>query len=137
MDIATFNLADDASLVVRAWLLSLAKEKRVAAKTLEAYSRDILQFGAFMREHLGAEATQQDLADLALADFRSFMAHRRNAGIDVRSLARQMSALRSFFRFAESRGYFLNKAYGAVRSPKLPHAIPRPSIDCHGGKSDR
>jgi integrase/recombinase XerC len=37
-----------------------------------------------------------------------------------------MSSLRSFFRFAEMRGHFHNKAYGAVRSPKLPHSIPRP-----------
>ena len=66
------------------------------------------------------------LTELPLADFRSFMARRRNEGIEARSLARQMSSLRSFFRFAEARGHFHNKAYGAVRSPKLAHAIPRP-----------
>ncbi len=76
--------------------------------------------------HIRRGADVKALTDLPLADFRSFMARRRNEGIEARSLARQMSSLRSFFRFAEARGHFHNKAYGAVRSPKLAHAIPRP-----------
>lgn len=126
MTLTPFNLAPDAALVAKAWLQSLKSEKRVSPKTLEAYGRDFLQFTAFVTEHLGAHANLVMLAELPLADFRSFMARRRNDGIEVRSLARQMSSLRSFFRFAEVRGHFHNKAYGAVRSPKLPHAIPRP-----------
>jgi integrase/recombinase XerC len=126
MELAAFNFAPDADAVAKAWLLSLAKEKRVSPKTLEAYSRDLMQFGAFLSGHMGGIATCRDLAALPLSDFRSFMARRRSDGIEVRSLARQMSALRSFFRFAEARAHFHNKAYGAVRSPKLPHAIPRP-----------
>jgi integrase/recombinase XerC len=126
MDLAAFNLAPNAALVAKAWLHSLAKEKRVSPKTLEAYGRDLQQFTGFLAEHLGEHADIAVLAELPLSDFRSFMARRRNDGIEVRSLARQMSSLRSFFRFAEARGYFHNKAYGAVRSPKLPHAIPRP-----------
>ncbi len=126
MTLTPFNLAPDAALVAKAWLQSLKSEKRVSPKTLEAYGRDFQQFTAFLTEHLGAHANSAMLAELPLADFRSFMARRRNDGIEVRSLARQMSSLRSFFRFAEVRGHFHNKAYGAVRSPKLPHAIPRP-----------
>jgi integrase/recombinase XerC len=130
MNLSTFNLAPDAAAVAKAWLQSLAREKRVSSKTLEAYGRDLMQFGGFLTGHLGALATCKDLAALPLQDFRSFMARRRNDGIEVRSLARQMSSLRSFFRFAEMRGHFRNTAYGAVRSPKLPHAIPRPlSVD--------
>ncbi len=126
MTLTPFNLSADAALVAKAWLHSLRIEKRVSPKTLEAYGRDLQQFTAFLIEHLGGHADIAALAELPLADFRSFMARRRSDGIEVRSLARQMSSLRSFFRFAEMRGHFHNKAYGAVRSPKLPHAIPRP-----------
>jgi integrase/recombinase XerC len=130
MDVERFSLAPDAAQVAQAWLAALAQEKRVAAKTLEAYGRDLGQFGQFLRQHLEGPVTCAELAGLPLSDFRSFLASRRNAGLEARSLARQLSALRSFFRFAEARGAFHNKAYGAVRSPKLPHAIPRPlSID--------
>jgi integrase/recombinase XerC len=126
MELTTFNFAPDAADVVKTWLSSLAKEKRVSPKTLEAYSRDLQQFAAFLSEHLGGAATRRELEALPLSDFRSFMAKRRGDDIGVRSLARQMSAIRSFFRFCEARGFFHNKAYSAVRSPKLPHAIPRP-----------
>ena len=126
MTLTPFNLSADAALVAKAWLHSLRTEKRVSPKTLEAYGRDLQQFTGFLAEHLGDHADVAALAELPLSDFRSFMARRRSDGIDVRSLARQMSSLRSFFRFAEMRGHFHNRAYGAVRSPKLPHAIPRP-----------
>jgi integrase/recombinase XerC len=126
MTLTPFNLAPDAAVIAQAWLSSLKTEKRVSPKTLEAYGRDLQQFTSFLVEHLGQIADVSALTDLPIADFRSFMARRRGDGIEARSLARQMSSLRSFFRFAEARGHFLNKAYGSVRSPKLAHAIPRP-----------
>ena len=126
MELLTFHLQQEAATIARAWLLSLQKEKRVSPNTLEAYGRDLTQFAGFLQEHLGEPASIGSLTSLAVSDFRSFMARRRSDGIEARSLARQMSSLRSFFRFAEARDYFHNKAYGAVRSPKLAHAIPRP-----------
>lgn len=121
-----FNMAGDASAVARAWQQSLASERRLAAKTREAYVRDLSQFAQFLACHTDTAVDIAALSTIPLADFRSFMAKRRSDGIQSRSLARQVSALRSFFRFAESNGHFINKAYAAVRTPKLPHAIPRP-----------
>jgi len=121
-----FALAPDAAAAVRSWLASLKTERRMAAKTLEAYSRDICQFAAFLREHLGAPATIADIEQLSVADFRAFLARRRKEGVQSRSLARQMSAIRSLFRHAERRGLFRNSALSALRSPKLPHGLPKP-----------
>ena len=126
MDVMQFNLAEDASAVARKWLQSLASERRLAVKSREAYARDLSQFAGFLADHLQQPADIATLAATPLADFRSFMARRKANGIESRSLARQVSALRSFFRFAERNGHFTNKAYAAVRTPKLPHAIPRP-----------
>ena len=125
-DVNLFNMAPNAADLLRHWLASLKSERRLAAKTLEAYTRDITQFGAFLRDHLGEPATLNSLASLEAADFRSFMARRRKAGIESRSLARQLSAIRSFFRFAERNGHFTCASLGAIRAPKLPHAVPRP-----------
>lgn len=126
MDVTLFNLAPDAAEIARKWLQSLASEKRLALKTRDAYASDLTQFADFLKEHADALPDKAALANTSLADFRSFMARRKSDGISSRSLARQVSALRSFFRFAERNGHFTNKAYGAVRTPKLPHAIPRP-----------
>lgn len=126
MDLAQFHFAADAAEVARKWLQSLASEKRLALKSREAYTRDLMQFGAFLAEHGGQPAGKAALESLPLADFRAFLARRKTEGIASRSVARQVSALRSFFRFAERNGHFVNRAYGALRTPKLPHAIPRP-----------
>jgi integrase/recombinase XerC len=121
-----FNLAADSAKIARDWLGALKSERRMAAKTLEAYCHDISQFAGFIANHLGQPATAQILTELTASDFRSFMANRRTAGIQSRSLARQMSAIRSFFRHAERRGDFKCAALAVVRAPKIAHSVPRP-----------
>jgi integrase/recombinase XerC len=121
-----FGFSDDAAGIAVRWLQSLKSERRMAAKTLEAYARDVSQFGQFLKDHLGQPATVPDLAALTVSDFRSFMARRRKIGVESRSLARQLSAIRSFFRFAERNACFTNSALSALRSPKLAHSVPKP-----------
>ena len=125
-DVALFYLAPDAAEIAKAWLSSLKAERRLAAKTLEAYTRDLSQFAAFLQEHLGETANVAALTALSASDFRAFLARRRNEGVESRSLARQLSAIRSFFRHAERNGAFKNTALTAVRAPKIPHSVPRP-----------
>ena len=121
-----FGFSNDAAAVAVSWQESLKYERRMAAKTLEAYARDVSQFGLFLKEHLGQPAAVPDLAALTVSDFRSFMARRRKIGAESRTLARQLSAIRSFFRFAERNTYFTNPALSALRSPKLAHSVPKP-----------
>jgi integrase/recombinase XerC len=126
MELLFSNFAADVAPVLQGWLSSLKAERRLAAKTLEAYLRDMTQFGGFLRDHLGEPASVNGLSHLEAGDFRSFLAHRRNDGVESRSLARQLSAIRSFFRHAERTGTFKCPAIAAVRAPKIPHGVPRP-----------
>jgi len=121
-----FRFAPDAADAARLWLQSLKSERRMAAKTLEAYGRDAGQFAAFLQDHLGAPAGLSDLEALTPSDFRGFLARRRKEGAESRTLARQLSAIRSFFRFGERNGLFRNAALLLLKSPKLPHAVPKP-----------
>jgi integrase/recombinase XerC len=121
-----FHFAPDAAALAAAWLSALKSGRRSAPKTLEAYGRDVGQFASFLTGHLGQPAASADLELLTPSDFRAFLAHRRRAGAESRTLARQLSALRSFFRFAEKTGKFRNAALSAIGSPKLPHAVPKP-----------
>lgn len=124
-DFAT-SLAPDAAAAVQAWLSSLKAERRMSPKTLEAYARDFGQFAQFMADHLGGAPGNSALAELTVSDFRAFLARRRRQEAGSRTLARQLSSLRSFYRFAEKKGLFRNPALAAIRSPKLPHAVPKP-----------
>ncbi len=124
-DFAT-SLAPDAAAAAQAWLSSLKAERRMSPKTLEAYARDFGQFALFMADHLGEAPGNGALAELTVSDFRAFLARRRRQEVGSRTLARQLSSLRSFYRFAEKKGLFRNPALAAIRSPKLPHAVPKP-----------
>lgn len=108
------------------WLGFLAHERQLAAKTREAYARDLTQFLGFLAAHEGAPAGLADLARLAPRDIRAFLAARRRDGVSSRSLARALSALRMFFRFLDRRGVLKNDAISAVRMPKTPHSVPKP-----------
>ncbi len=94
--------------------------------TLIHYHGDVARFFDFLSDHLGVPATLTNLAKLDQRDFRAFLAFRRGEGLVNRSMARHLSSLRSFFRFLDRSGTLSNPALGALRSPKIPHSIPKP-----------
>jgi integrase/recombinase XerC len=108
------------------WLIHLGAERRLSAKTLEAYDRDVGQFLAFLTAHLGKMPALADLPELEARDVRAFMAARRGEGIGGRSLMRALAAMRSFGRFLERRGKGAIGALTSVRSPKLAATLPKP-----------
>jgi integrase/recombinase XerC len=111
---------------VEDWLAYLTVERQLAAKTAEAYQRDISQFLAFFAGHLNRLPDMKQLLALQARDVRAFLAARRREGVGSRSLARTLSALRMFYKFLERRGYGKNDAIRAVALPKLPHSVPKP-----------
>lgn len=125
-DLTQFNAAPDAASTIARWAAYLRVERQVSSHTLDAYLRDISQFTGFLRDHLGAPAGLRDLETLKAMDFRAFMAARRSNGAGSRTLARQLSAIRTLYRWMELNGVARNPAISTLRSPKLPHAIPKP-----------
>lgn len=123
---AAFPAAPALNGHVTAWRASLRDERRLAANTLEAYSRDIRQFLAFLAERLGEPADVADFIGLVPADLRAFLARRRGEDIDPRSLQRALSALRSLARFLERAGAGRASALGVLRSPRAGRRLPRP-----------
>jgi integrase/recombinase XerC len=108
------------------WLGHLGAERRMSAKTVEAYERDVRQFLGFLAEHLGGRPTLTELARLTPQDVRAFMAARRGDGIGGRSLMRAVAGVRSFARFLERNGKGKVGALAAVRAPKVPKTLPKP-----------
>jgi len=109
-----------------AWLAYLGQERRLAAKTLEAYGRDVRQFHDFLSQRLGHAPAASDFAVLKPADLRAFLAARRAEGIDARSLQRALSALRGLAKYLERAGAGRASAFSALRSPKAGRRLPRP-----------
>jgi integrase/recombinase XerC len=124
LDVA-FAAADVATEVAR-WHGHLASERRMSARTVEAYERDVRQFLTFLAGHFGKRVTLAMLMRLAPLDVRAFMAARRADGITSRSLMRMLAGARSFARFLERNGKGKVGALAAVRTPKLARTLPKP-----------
>ena len=123
---AALPAAPDLAAAIVAWLRRLATERRMSARTIEAYGRDARQYLAFLGERFGAPPSIADFADCAPGDLRAFLARRRAQGIDGRSLQRALSALRSLARHIAREGGETASALGAIRAPKAARRLPRP-----------
>ena len=78
-----------------------------------------------MAEHLGEPPTLDALLSLKARDFRAWLARLALSGLKHSSIAGALSVVRGFFRWLERNDYGANHAIRAVRSPKIPHAVPK------------
>ncbi|MFC0244643.1 tyrosine recombinase XerC [Falsochrobactrum ovis] len=108
------------------WLKSLKEMRRLSENTLDAYERDTRQFLHFMTHHLGEPPSIQDIANLRVADLRSYLANRRNEGAAARTLGRGLAGVRSLLRHLEKRGLVNAAGASAIRAPRQPKSLPKP-----------
>ncbi|ODT68297.1 MAG: recombinase XerC [Pelagibacterium sp. SCN 63-23] len=111
--------------LLAAWLRELGAVRRLAPRTLDAYGRDLGQFMSFLSRHMGGPVSLQALQDLRGADIRAFMAQRRGESLGSRSLARVLSAIKSFFGFLERQGTLTTEALNVIRTPRIPRSLPK------------
>jgi integrase/recombinase XerC len=125
-DFAAPYAAAEVMAEVARWLSHLGSERRLSAKTVEAYERDVRQFLVFLADHLGGWPSLRALSGLTPQDVRAYMAARRADGIGGRSLMRSLAGTRSFARFLERNGKGKVAALAAVRAPKVAKTLPKP-----------
>ncbi len=109
-----------------AWLAGQKALNNAAENTLTAYRSDLLSYLAFITEHFGDATGLAPLKKASTSDMRAWMAHERARGVSARSLARSLSAVKSFYRWLAEREGFDPTAVLSVRSPKFQRKLPRP-----------
>ncbi|WP_134678520.1 tyrosine recombinase XerC [Paracoccus ravus] len=108
------------------WLDSERATRDRSDNTIRAYQADLLTFLAFLGGYHGTPALPGTLGELTQSDMRAFAAAERGRGLGARSLARRLSAVRSFIRWMSDRhGFDASKAL-ASRGPKYARSLPRP-----------
>ena len=118
--------AEDLQNALGAWQEWLRVEKNVSRHTLRAYCGDISHFVTFLAAHLGKPPSLNDLSDVSLRDFRAWMSRKAMDGTSNASRARSLSGVKNLISWLDKKGVMHNAAIGTVRSPKLPHKLPRP-----------
>ncbi|MCA9530277.1 MAG: tyrosine recombinase XerC, partial [Myxococcales bacterium] len=98
----------------------LRDERRRSPRTVSTYLRDLHALAAFVE----AEGLPADAAALDVSALRTFLAQRFEA-IGPSTMARKISALRSFYRFLHRRGMVASDPTARLRSPKVRAPLPR------------
>ena len=122
----TLMISPAARDALEGWLASSRALNGTAENTLTAYRGDVVDFIAFMTEYTGEAQGLAPLARIAVPDMRAWMAHTRGGGASPRSLARKLSAVKSFYRWLAEREGFEPTAVLSTRAPKFQKKLPRP-----------
>ncbi|MGA9177692.1 MAG: site-specific tyrosine recombinase/integron integrase [Desulfobacterales bacterium] len=113
---------------IRSFIDSLHSEKGYAANTCRAYSHNLNEFVSFVSETFFSNENQKG-ADLLKADqidnlmIRGYLGflYKKNKKVTI---ARKLSAVRSFFRFLVKHGVILDNPLDLILTPKQNKAIP-------------
>ncbi|MEM9522424.1 MAG: tyrosine recombinase XerC [Pseudomonadota bacterium] len=108
------------------WFSHLKAIKAVADNTLEAYRRDLTDFAAFLTRHHGDRAGLATFRNVGQTDMRSWMAFERARGVTARSVARRLSAIKTFYRWLGEREGFEPTIVLSARAPRFQKKLPRP-----------
>jgi len=107
----------DADALVDAFLVELRTGRRLSPNTLEAYGSDLRRFSAFLS---GGSVSLEKFRRGDLLDFLSSL-----RGLSSRSVARQISSVRSFFKFLVREGILDANPVSEVRAPSIGRPLPK------------
>ena len=111
----------DAAATLDQFLRHIADGRQLSPHTVQAYRKDLADFGEFMQQRSGKDLDWAAVDRLALRGYLGQLANRRFAR---RTIARKLSAVRSFFRFLHREELLDVNPTRAVRSPKLERTLP-------------
>jgi integrase/recombinase XerC len=111
---------------IRSFIDALSSEKGYSANTCRAYSHDLYEFASFICESRFSKKKNADtfgphqVDSLMIRGYLGFL-HKKNKKVTI---ARKLSAVRSFFRYLVKYGVILDNPLDLVLTPKQKKTIP-------------
>ncbi|MBW2668515.1 MAG: tyrosine recombinase XerC [Deltaproteobacteria bacterium] len=111
---------------IRSFINALSSEKGYSANTCRAYSHDLYEFASFICESRFSKKKNADtfgphqVDSLMIRGYLGFL-HKKNKKVTI---ARKLSAVRSFFRYLVKHGVILDNPLDLVLTPKQKKTIP-------------
>jgi integrase/recombinase XerC len=108
------------------YLSHVSGDRNFSQQTVRAYGSDLARFARFWKVEFGErDAAVTPLPRVDTLSVRSYLASLHRSGLRNRSLARHLSTLRSFFRWACREGHVANNPAKGLPAPRVPHTLPR------------
>ncbi|MGR8980957.1 MAG: tyrosine recombinase XerC [Gammaproteobacteria bacterium] len=102
------------------FLTELKVEKRASPHTIKNYRRDIERFISFCND----KAINQWCA-VELGHIRAHIAGRHRRGLSGRSLQRELSAIRSFYKYLLKKRFVKTNPAQQIKAPKQARKLPK------------
>jgi integrase/recombinase XerC len=107
---------------VATYLRHLADERQLSEHTVKAYRRDLEDLEEFLTGYLGTP--EWEWAGVDRLTLRSFLGSLQRRGLARRTMARKLSAIRTFFRFLNLEEVVEGNPARAIRSPRGERSLP-------------
>lgn len=108
-------------VLVDSFLNYLKATKTESENTIKAYAGDLLQFLEYLKQKKISEPMLKNISHL---DIRGFLAYLQKQDMSKRTIARKLSALRTFFKYLMIEGIVEENIAKSVSSPKPSKKLP-------------
>ena len=112
----------DLPLEIREFLLHLEKERDLSPNTILGYTRDLSEFTRWLGISSGIGTW--DWGSITRSRIRAYLGYLTSRGLARRSIARQLSAVRSFYRWMHRDELVDVNPARAVGTPRLARTLP-------------
>ena len=110
----------DATAFLENFFSQLKYEKRASENTLKNYQRDLKRLTLFCDKN-----KIQHWQNIQQSDIRNHIATRHRQGLAASSLHRELSAIRSFFKFLQKQKIITNNPVQHIQAPKGQKKLPK------------
>lgn len=107
-------------MLVDKYIQYIKEERRFSQHTVSAYSKDLEQFGDYLRDQFDIVS----LSDAGFAHIRSWLVHLLSSGDTNRTINRKLSTLKSFYRFCKANGFIPVNPSARVSGPRTAKPLP-------------
>jgi integrase/recombinase XerC len=109
---------------LKSFLAFLKLNRNVSPHTVRAYDSDVTQYLAWVASHTGKKMSQLEPADLDMMSVRSHLAGLNTAGAARSSVARKLSALKTFVRYLRREDVIEHDPTAMAVAPRRDQTIP-------------
>ena len=120
--------------MIDAFVTHIQTEKRYSALTVRNYRHDIESFVAWCASNAGVSAAEFDPTCVSTEDIREWICYRKDHDkVSAASINREISSLRSFYKYLRRQGHISKDIFGRVITPrtsrKLPSFVPETRME--------
>ncbi len=105
-------------------LVHLKAEKNASPLTISSYHTDLVQFQRFLAGETGLEQGELTVHQIRSAEVRNYLGTLAEAGVKRTTMARKLSALRTFVKFLCREEILSQNPLSKVSTPKLGKYLP-------------